>query len=106
MTNKSTTANTSSSEALIVVTMSETKLVPVNSELEVVGGVVNNANGTTSLLERAGIKAIVVRTIVSPFNGTVPVSLLNPTDNPVVVHKRAKIASIEVIDVPPLATSP
>jgi len=105
MTNESITVNASTSETLIMVTMSETRLVPANSELEVVGGVTNNANGTTCLLERAGTKAVVARAIVNPVNGTVPVRFLNPTDNPVVVHKGTKIAVIEVVDASSLAIS-
>jgi len=54
---------------------------------------------------RAGTKAVAAKAILNPVNGTAPVKLLNPTDNPVVVHKGAKIVSIEVVDAPPLATS-
>ena len=61
MTKKSIAVNASTSEALIMVTMSETRLVSANSELEVVGEVVNNENGTTCLLDRAGTKAFVAR---------------------------------------------
>jgi len=61
ITNKSTTANACTSKALIMVTMSETRLVSTNSDLEVVGKVVNNKNGVTCLLDRAGNKAFVAR---------------------------------------------
>ena len=103
MTNRPTVA--SAPEAVIMVTMSDTRLVPANSELEVVGGVASSTNGTTCLLERAGTKVVIARAIVNPINGTVPVRLLNPTDNPVTIYKGTKIACMEVVDTPSLAIS-
>ena len=61
MTNESTTVNVSTSEALIIGTMSETRLAPTNSELEVMGGVAKNAIETTCLLEELALKQLLLK---------------------------------------------
>ena len=91
--------NTTPSHSTVLVSMPDTVRVPPNSEIEVIAAVQGHMCAGPVLLEegkkRLAAAVAVARAVVEPRDGQVPVRLLNPRNETVVLHKNTEIATLE-----------
>ena len=94
--------NTAPSHSAVLVCMPDTVRVPPNSEIEVIAAVQGHMCAGPVLLEegKKRLAVAVARAVVEPRDGQVPVRLLNPRNETVVLHKNTEIATLEELGAP------
>ena len=81
----------------------ETVHLPAYSEMEMMANTPHNGEaGVWMVEEKTGKRSpiMVARAVIEPRGGEVPVRLLNPTDQPVTLHKGTQIATLDMVEAP------
>ena len=87
----------------IKVSIGETVHLLACSEMEMMANASHTGEAGVWMVEETTDKRspiMVARAIVEPRGGEVPVRLLNPTDQPVTLHKGTQIATLDMVEAP------